>query len=184
VVGLAGGRDRCTWTRQTLGIADCIDYRVEDLQAELSRAFPGGIDMFSDGVGGRLTAITSRLMKERGRVFSYGTAGSFYGATIEKPDASQSMRERFGISGEIETILRDRKVRIESWIVDRFYHRRIEADDVLSTMLMEGSLKPINHVVDGFEKLPEAIVGLYKTPRAGKLQIRFLPDPKPRNPAK
>jgi NADPH-dependent curcumin reductase len=135
--------------------------------------------MFSDGVGGRLTAIVSRLIKQRGRVFSYGTAGSFYSGKIEKPDSSLSMRQRFGITTEIDNAFGARNVRVESWIVDRFYHQRIEAEDALSAMLTKGSLKPINNVVDGFENLPEAISGLYKAPRAGKLQIRFRPDAKP-----
>jgi NADPH-dependent curcumin reductase len=43
-------------------------------------------------------------------------------------------------------------------------------------MVLSAALKPIDNVVDGFEKLPEAISELYQGSRAGKLQVRFEPD--------
>jgi hypothetical protein len=38
------------------------------------------------------------------------------------------------------------------------------------------ALKPVNNVVNAFEKLPEAISDLYQGSRAGKLQVRFEAD--------
>ena len=64
-------------------------------------------------------------------------------------------------------------IKSECWIVDAFYHERLRAEDDLSRHLRSGTLKPINHVVDGFENLPSAVVGLYTTSRSGKLQVRF-----------
>jgi NADPH-dependent curcumin reductase CurA len=49
----------------------------------------------------------------------------------------------------------------------------LKAEDDLSRHLRSGALKPINNVFDGFENLPAAVVGLYTTSRAGKLQVRF-----------
>jgi NADPH-dependent curcumin reductase CurA len=63
----------------------------------------------------------------------------------------------------------------ECWIVDQFYHERLRAEDDLSRHLRSGALKPINNVVEGFENLPMAVVGLYTTARSGKLQVRFDP---------
>ena len=85
------------------------------------------------------------------------------------------LRRRFGISDAVETILKERNVKIEAWIVDAFYHERLKAEDDLSRHLLSGALKPVRNVVDGFESLPKAVTGLYAAPRAGKLQVRFEP---------
>jgi NADPH-dependent curcumin reductase CurA len=71
--------------------------------------------------------------------------------------------------------LKQRNIKSECWIVDAFYHGRLRAEDDLSRHLRSGALKPINNVVEGFENLPHAVVGLYPTARSGKLQVRFGP---------
>src|SRR5256886_13883056 len=55
VVGFGGGMDRCKWVLDTLGINECIDYRAKDFEQQLKAAFPAGIDVYSDGIGGAST---------------------------------------------------------------------------------------------------------------------------------
>jgi NADPH-dependent curcumin reductase CurA len=69
--------------------------------------------------------------------------------------------------------LKKRNIKSVAWIVDELYHERLRAEDDLSRLLRSGALKPITRVVDGFENLPSAVVGLYEAPHAGKLQVRF-----------
>jgi NADPH-dependent curcumin reductase CurA len=180
VVGLAGGPDRCRWAIETLGIADCIDYKAHDFEQRLAAACPDGIDVFSDGIGGRLTEIVTGMMNRNGRLFAYGGAGGYYAddvpATNQMTSPQQqrmTLRQAFGISDSVERTLQEKSIRSEAWIVDAFYHERLVAEDELSRLLLRGAIKPINTVVDGFEKLPAAIVGLYEKPREGKLQVRF-----------
>jgi hypothetical protein len=175
VVGFAGGKARCDWVMQTLGIAHCIDYRAGDWQAQLEAAMPEGIDVFCDGVGGAFTEAVVARMNRHGRLFSYGSAAAFYADEITAPSPGQrpSLRRAFGISESVEARLKERNIKSNCWIVDEFYHERLRAEDDLSRLLRNGSLKAISNVVEGFEKLPEALAGLYQNPRAGKLQVRF-----------
>jgi NADPH-dependent curcumin reductase CurA len=83
------------------------------------------------------------------------------------------MRRFFGVSVDVERVLRQKNIKTELWMVDSFYHERLRAEDDLSRLLTAGKVRPVHHVVRGFEKLPEAITGLYNTPRAGKLQVSF-----------
>jgi NADPH-dependent curcumin reductase CurA len=73
-----------------------------------------------------------------------------------------------GITGEIEEVPRQRKIKSEAWIVDAFYHEGLTAEDDLCRLILQGRLKPVTHVVEGFDKLPEAIVELYRAGRSGK----------------
>jgi NADPH-dependent curcumin reductase CurA len=74
VVGLAGGAERAAEVQAELGIDSCLDYRAPDFEARLRAAFPDGIDVFSGGVGGDLTQMVVGLMRQDGRLFSYGAA--------------------------------------------------------------------------------------------------------------
>lgn len=173
VVGFGGGADRCNWVLDTLGIDKCIDYRGGDFQERLKAAFPSGIDVYSDGVGGVLTETVAGIMNQNSRLFSYGSAAALYADRLDSPPAQVSLRQRFGISEAVENILKQRNIKSEVWIVDALYHERLKAEDDLSRHLLSGALKPITNVIDGFENLPKAIVDLYQTTRAGKLQVRF-----------
>jgi len=173
VVGFGGGADRCKWVLDTLGIARCIDYRAADFAEQLKAAFPAGIDVYSDGIGGTLTETVTQLMNQNSRLFSYGGAAAYYADKLDAPRQRPSLRRAFGISETIEAVLKQRNIKSECWIVDAFYHERLKAEDDLSRHLRSGALKPINNVVEGFENLPAAVVGLYTTSRAGKLQVRF-----------
>jgi NADPH-dependent curcumin reductase CurA len=173
VVGFAGGADRCAWVKETTGVDACIDYRADDLDAQLGEAFPDGIDVYSDGVGGRLTDAVLKLMNRNSRMLSYGGAAAFYSDRLGMSGARPSLRQNFGITDEIEAILKHKNIKSEAWIVNEFYHERLKAEDDLTRLLRSGALKPTDNVVDGLDNLPAAIVGLYKGARAGKLQVRF-----------
>ena len=173
VVGFGGGADRCQWAIDTLGIDNCIDYRASDFAAQLAAAFPAGIDVFSDGIGGALTETVMSSMNRNSRLFSFGGAAAYYADRLDTPAQRPSLRRAFGISETIEKILKEKNIKSECWIVDAFYHERLRAEDDLSRHLHSGALKPISNVVDGFDNLPRAVVGLYQGSRAGKLQVRF-----------
>jgi len=173
VVGFAGGPDRCKWALNELKIDACIDYRARNFKEQLKAAAPGGIDVYSDGIGGDLTKTVAAIMNQHGRLLSYGSAAAFYADRIDAPMQRPTLRRMFGISDEVETILKKRNIKSEAWIVDAFYHERLKAEDDLSRHLRSGALKPINNVVEGFDNLPNAVVGLYKSARSGKLQVRF-----------
>jgi NADPH-dependent curcumin reductase CurA len=176
VVGVGGGADRCDWALKTLGIDNCIDYKSRDFEQQLKGAFPDGIDVYSDGIGGALTETVMAIMNENGRLFAYGGAAALYADALGAPPRERSsLRRTFGISETVETVLKQRNIKSEAWMVDAFYHERLKAEEDLSRHLLSGALKPVTNVVEGFDNLPKAIAGLYATARAGKLQVRMEP---------
>jgi NADPH-dependent curcumin reductase CurA len=178
VVGFAGGPERCASAKETLGLDQCLNYRSSDFAEQLRIAFPDGIDVFSDGVGGAMTETVVPMIRRGGRLFSYGSAANYYAEGLTAAlGGSESLRRSFGISQNLESVLAWRQIRCHAWIVDSFYHERLRAEDELSRLLRSGALKPINCVVDGFERLPQAIVSMYQSPPFGKLQIRLACTP-------
>lgn len=172
VVGFAGGVVRCGELVDLLGIDACLDYRSPNLGEDLRHAFPEGIDVFADGVGGDFTDRVVRHVNRHGRLLSYGAAAAAYAPTATL-SASRSTREHYGISPTVERVLRERHIKSATWTVDAFYQDRLQAEDDLSRALMMGHLRPHHALVQGFDALPRAIADLYAAPRAGKLQISF-----------
>ena len=60
-------------------------------------------------------------------LLSYGAAAALYAERIELPAQAGSLRRAFGISETVEAVLRARNIKSEAWIVDAFYHQRLEA---------------------------------------------------------
>jgi NADPH-dependent curcumin reductase CurA len=180
VVGFAGGKGRCDWVVENLGIDRCIDYRAANFTDQLKDAFPHGIDVYSDGVGGALTETVVKQIKRNGRLFSYGGVVAFYADEL-MPESQAfiirnqpfNIRKSFGISDKVEALLQQKNIKTEAFRLHEFYDERLKAEDELSRLMLAGKLKPIHNVVEGFENLPQAIIGLYQNRRPGKLQVRF-----------
>jgi NADPH-dependent curcumin reductase CurA len=183
VVGFAGGVDKCTWAVEELGIDHCIDYRSPDLGEQVRKAFPDGVDVFSDGVGGPVTDEVFGVMNQYGRVLSYGFSHSIYADQVAaRPRRSRNvspqayrarLRRTFGITDDLERVVQERQLKVEAWIVSDYYYDRLQAESDLARLVHTGRLSPVNTVVDGFENLPEAITSMFTGSRYGKLSVRF-----------
>lgn len=182
VVGFAGGAEKCAWAVAELGLDHCIDYRADDLEAQVREAFPDGIDVFSDGVGGSVTDAVFKVMNRGARALSYGFSQRIYADDIEhrRPppldaktgDYRAGLRSSFGITDDLERVVQQKNIKVEAWIVSDYYYDRLQAENDLARLVQCGQIKPINTVFDGFEKLPKAIASTFAGTRYGKLSVR------------
>ncbi|MHA4854683.1 zinc-binding dehydrogenase [Rhodococcus sp. MSC1_016] len=183
VVGFAGGSDKCRWAVEELGLDHCIDYRSPDLGEQVRQAFPDGVDVFSDGVGGPVTDEVFKVMNRYGRVLSYGFSHDIYADEVTaRPKRSPSvspeiyrarLRRTFGITDDLERIVQERQLKVEAWIVSDYYYERLQAENDLARLVDTGRLTPVNTVFEGFDNLPEAITSMFTGSRYGKLSVRF-----------
>ncbi len=164
VVGIAGGADKCRWVQEELGFDAAIDYKSsEDLWERLSEACPKGIDIYFDNVGGHILNTALRGLRRGGRVALCG-AISQYNATEEVP----------GPSNYLSLLIN--RARMEGFIVFDYEARYAEAHRDLGTWLAEGKLHYREHVVDGLENAPEALLHLFDGTNKGKLLVRIHPE--------
>jgi NADPH-dependent curcumin reductase CurA len=61
---------------------------------------------------------------------------------------------------------------MEGFVVMDFYHRRREAEAALANWVEQGKIKPAIDVVEGFEKMPTALAGMFAGQNRGKLMVR------------
>jgi len=160
VIGTTRGAEKCKWIVEELGFDAAIDYTGENLDKALKDACPNGLDVYFDNTGGEVLAAALRRMNLFGRVSCCGAISQY---NTSKPEPGP-----FGVPGFLVT----KRIRMEGFVVMDFYNRKAQAEAALARWLAEGKLKAPVDVVEGFEKMPSALAGMFAGKNKGKLMVR------------
>ncbi|MBK5111662.1 MAG: NADP-dependent oxidoreductase [Thermoleophilia bacterium] len=160
VVGIAGGPEKCAWLTDELGFDAAVDYKADDWREQLVAATPDGIDVDFENVGGEIMEAVFARLNIRARVALCGLISGYN--DDEPPPGPRS----FG------NLLINR-VKLQGFIILDYYPRFGEAIGDLSQWVSEGKLRSEETVVEGFEKLPDALNMLFAGENMGKLVVRI-----------
>jgi NADPH-dependent curcumin reductase CurA len=158
VVGIAGGKAKCDYVRDELGLDAVIDHKAGNLDADLKAACPDGIDVDFENVGGAVLDAVLARMRPFSRIVVCGLIAEYDG-----PYGYTRMR----------SVLVNR-IRMQGMIVFDWKDRYAEAIEGLSGLLAAGKLKYRESIVDGLENAPQALIGLLKGENFGKQLVRIL----------
>ncbi len=165
VIGIAGGQEKCRWLTEGLGFDAAIDRKsTESLDAALGRLCPEGIDLLLDSVGNQVIDACLPRMRPFGRIVAIGQIGDY------NTDPSR----RHGLVNT-QYIITSR-LTIRGLGVYDFAPRFPEARRDLERWLDDGALKWRDDIVEGFETLPAAFIGLFTTGAMGRKIVRITPD--------
>ncbi|WP_406409384.1 zinc-binding dehydrogenase [Streptomyces sp. NBC_01643] len=64
VIGIAGGREKCSWLTQVAGFDAAIDYQNEDVRARIAALAPQGVHVYYDNVGARSWMPCWRILRK------------------------------------------------------------------------------------------------------------------------
>jgi NADPH-dependent curcumin reductase CurA len=163
VVGIAGGAEKCALLTSQLGFDATVDYKrfagkpMEFYQA-LQGACGGGIDVYFDNVGGETLDACLFGMKEHGRIAACGAVSRYDGAAP------------YGVQGT--PMIVSKRITIRGFIVTDFFSQAAQALSDLEGWVRSGQLKVLEDIVDGFENLPAALVGLLAGDNIGKRMVK------------
>jgi len=162
VVGIAGGPEKCALIR-SLGCDATIDYKSEDLADAIPAACPDGIDLYFDNVGGDTLSVCLENLAMHSRIVLCGSISEYM------------LDEPYGL--ENYTRLRRTNSLMQGFFiynhVDDF--DRAEAD--MCRWLESGAVRPVEHVFDGFESVPDALASLYSGQNTGMALVRVRRGP-------
>jgi NADPH-dependent curcumin reductase CurA len=159
VIGIAGGPAKCKWVVDELGFDACIDYKSEDVAARLKELAPQGINVFFDNVGGELLDTVLRRLANRGRVVLCGDISTY---NLEGPPPP--LRNIKYVMGK--------RARMEGFNTLDHWDSYAEGAAQLAAWVADGSVKHREHVFDGIDHAPEALVRLFTGDHLGKLAIK------------
>ncbi|MFO1084863.1 MAG: NADP-dependent oxidoreductase [Reyranellaceae bacterium] len=161
VVGTAGGQDKCDWLVRELGFDAAVDYKAGGVRRALAAVGPDGVDVYFDNTGGPVLDAALSLMNLRGRIVCCGNVSQY---DVEKPAPGP-----MAVPGLIVT----KRLRMEGFVVMDFFGQREPAEARLAQWVAEGRIKAIVDIVDGLEKAPQALIGLFEGNNRGKRAVRI-----------
>lgn len=157
VVGSTGADDKAAWLRDEVGLDAVINYKVQPLKTALAEAMTKGIDVYFENVGGsHLDAVLPR-MNVRGRIPVCGMISTYNGG-------GEGVRN-------LSAIIYSR-VRMEGFVASDFPHLQTKFVEDMTGWLKDGRMKYQETILDGFERAPEGLIGLFSGLNSGKMLIR------------
>ena len=163
VVGTAGTDEKCEWLKKEAGVDVAINYKKVDVKKAIKDAFPEGIDVYFENVGGEHLEAALNNMRENGRMAVCGMISQYNDDTPPpfKGNLTQIIAKRLTIRGFLVGDNND-----------------MQADFVrdMETWRKAGKMKWRETIVDGIEKAPDAIIGLFKGENFGKMVVKVGPE--------
>jgi NADPH-dependent curcumin reductase CurA len=158
-IGIAGGAAKCELLTRDLGFDAAVDYKAENFSKALRAAAPKGIDVYFDNVGGTVLEACLFSMNNNGRIACCGAVSQY--------DAPQAHGPR-GVPGLIVT----KRLTMRGFIVMDFADQNAKALADLSGWVASGQLKVREDIIEGFDKLPNALIGLLAGDNVGKRMVK------------
>jgi NADPH-dependent curcumin reductase CurA len=157
VVGSTGSPEKAAWLRDVAGLDAVIDYKNEPLRPALTAATPKGIDVYFENVGGAHLDAALTRMNPHGRIAVCGMISTYNGG-------GEGVRNLFAIIYA--------RVTIQGFVVSDFGHLSAAFATDMTAWLKEGRIKTQETILEGFERAPEGLIGLFEGRNAGKMIIR------------
>ncbi len=160
VVGIAGTDEKVKLLKDEFGFDDAINYKTTpDIKKAIADACPKGVDVYFDNVGGEISDAVISNINFHARIPLCGQI-SLYNST-ETP-----------MGPRLQPMLLTRSVLMQGFIVSNFESEFAEGIKQLATWVKEGKLKSTETIEHGFEKLPQALLGLFKGDNTGKMIVK------------
>ncbi len=164
VVGIAGTDEKVKYLIDELGFDGAFNYKTtKNYVEELKRLCPKGIDVYFDNVGGAITDAVVPLLNVKGRMSICGQISQY---NIEKPEMGPRWLWAMIV----------KQARVEGFLVFQFFEKFGPAVAEMAGWIKEGKLKYREDIVDGFENLPRAFIGMLQGDNTGKRLVKVA-DP-------
>lgn len=160
VIGIAGGAAKCDLLTGEYGFDGAIDYKSANVEAELARLCPDGIDIYFDNVGGAILDAALANMGLFGRVAVCGLITNY----IAQGPVPGPYR--------FDQVLMKR-LRIEGFFSPDFYAREPEFNPELAQLAAAGQLRLPFEVSKGLEATPAAFTKLFTGANIGKVVVEL-----------
>ena len=161
-VGIAGGADKRRYLIDRIGYDAAVDRLAPDFAERLADGLPKGADVYFDNVGGPLLAIVVPRMARGGLVLISGLMAQYQGDPETGIDNLPPVLRAVMMNG----------VRIQGFTQAGQAALRPAFEAEMTGLLARGEIDAGLHIVDGLEKLPEAMCGLFERSVAGKVVVR------------
>lgn len=159
VVGLTGSDDKVKLLKEHFGFDAAINYKTsKNLRKDIQVACPNDIDIYFDNVGGEISDAVFTALNYNSRVIICGQI-SLYNET------------RMQMGPRILMLILNKCILVKGFNVDDYSAEFPDGVQQLYSWVEEGKLRFKETIVKGFDRLPEAFLGLFAGQNQGKMLV-------------
>ena len=125
----------------------------------LKAAYPDGVDIYFDNVGGDVSDAVLPSINNAARIVICGQISLY---NLAQPDVGPRPQPYLLVKSAL----------MQGFIITQYAARFSEGVKQLVQWLGEGKLKYAENIVDGFESTPRAFIGLFSGENLGKQLVR------------
>jgi NADPH-dependent curcumin reductase CurA len=159
VIGVVGNDEKADWIVNTLGFDAAINYKSDNLDAQLAKAAPNGIDLFFENTAGPIQSMIVERMNAHGRVMVCGLIAD-YAKEIPAP-------------GPNWVSVLKRRLTIQGFTMPDHYGQVPELIGKLTPYVMAGKVKHRSHILDGLESAIGGLNLFFTGANKGKLIVKL-----------
>ncbi len=160
-VGIAGGDDKVDWIKRECGFDAAFNYKATaDYAATLKELCPNGIDCYFDNVGGPITDAVFTALNVHARISICGQISQYNNTKLE-------------LGPRLFGALIVYRAKVQGFLVSDYAPRFGEAFKEMIPWVREGKLKYREDIVEGFETMPKAFIGLFHGENIGKRIVKL-----------
>ncbi len=161
-VGITGGSKKAQLCHDLFQYDNAIDYKSDEFEQALANACPQGIDVYFDNTGGEITDAVLCHLNVGARIVLCGTA-------------SVSSWNPPPLGPRVERKILVNRARMQGVLIFDYANRYQEAINALTQWIDDGLIHYQEDILQGIEKAPDAIAGLYRGENLGKRLIQLEP---------
>lgn len=156
VVGIAGGDDKVAWIVGECGFDAAFNYKTtQNYHAKLQELCPKGIDVYFDNVGGPITDAVFGLLNVGARISICGQISQYNNT---KPEMGPRLLAALIVA----------RAKVQGFLVSDYGAQFGPALVEMTGWVKAGKIKYREDIVEGFENLPKAFIGLFSGENIGK----------------
>ena len=160
VVASAGSEQKVAWLLEKAGVDAAFNYKqIDDLEAELRKHCPDGLDIYFENVGGRHLQAALAVMNMHGRIPLCGMISQYN--DIEPTPGPTNLSSAIG-----------KRIRLQGFIVTDFMARNAEFYRDMGQWISEGKIRWEETIVEGLENAPKAFISLFTGEKLGKVIVK------------
>jgi len=160
-VGIAGGPEKTRYVTEECGFDVALDYKATtDYLGAIQELCPGGVDVYFDNVGGPITDAVLANLNARARI---AICGQIAHANDTQPSTGPRMWRHILIA----------RAKVQGFLVFDYAARYGSALEQLGQWVRSGQIKYHEDIVEGFENMPRALIGLFRGENLGKRLVKI-----------
>ncbi|MDN5285810.1 MAG: alcohol dehydrogenase [Mucilaginibacter sp.] len=161
VIGIVGRDEKMELLKTKFGFDGAINYKTNpDIKAAIAEACPNGVDIYFDNVGGEISDAVIANINKYGRIPVCGTISN-YNDTEEQTVPS------------LLPLVVYKFLLIQGFLIADFAEKFPQGIAQLAAWLKEGKIAYSETIVEGFNNLPEAFIGLFEGKNEGKMIVKL-----------